>query len=109
MEHIEEKAVEVSDKIDLCDCMPDSEYQPVFEPVEMDKEFFQKSKDFGEGIKKGAYYGGIFTAFLNCGMDTLIAHQLVAAMISCDNNEKMGKIQIEVAKNSTAQSLKNDL
>jgi hypothetical protein len=96
----EDKVIEGLKNVLNIESEEDSDYNPISEPIINDdlKQQMTNSASFKSGFEKASYFAGAFTAYINAGMDVIMAHELVNNECIAMNNLAMGKLQLEVAK-----------
>jgi frataxin-like iron-binding protein CyaY len=68
-----------------------------------DKFEFVNSKEFNEGIKLGALYGGLYSALINSGVSSENSFQIIINEQTCRHNQVMAKLDLEKTKIQSVQ------
>jgi len=118
MENKEKDVVEVTEQIlaelaekESCSC-GESEYKPICPPYELSEKEMSKfvaSEGFKKGLADSAYAVGMFAGLVNGGIDVMLAHEIVAGMLSKEAQIQLQTMAIEMAKIKSVQAEKCEL
>ena len=100
---------EMAQMLEKSQCSCDSEFTFFAEPYQMTTKGFDaclKSEEYQNGVRKGMYLSGIYTALVNFGFDVGAAMETAFGIVSLEMSKE---IQSIVSKNVSAAKEKEEI